>query len=569
MNAAQADTYSLKGFVTIGDRADNTVFATAPFGELSLRSATFSKDRTYYSIPSAGTAPTTLSLSVFSSKDEAGDVVEPITQYTDLVLSLSRWLHDQILIQGALTTIDQIRQAINAEYGTQIRDLAIGPLVSDGVVSFPSGLSFYVNVDEVIGTDPVDFDPERSRIRLWFADQYFSNEYDEYNLEFIAPIDTLDDFFGTAGQVEALLNQRTLTETMAKVEERKDGKPETILRTLSFDYVDPQDRNHRIPTNWTFVIYSAAGDNIDALKAGLAEWILDNSTRPREEWALILPDIFTSTEILITPMWSQFGIPNQTLIEGMYSPIVNLQMARTIAKRTAAGTGYTEAHIDAVLSVTGATYKSLALLAVGGPENRMGLDRLEEIWPDYLLVTTDSVDFDRMSLDTQRWVDLLHRLLLCAETMTDYSDMPQGITRLRRQNSNGEVVLFAAASYANIQYLVVSRQTMQSYFPPQAIDALRLTVEGVEGVDAMPNAEADIPYTTRFVGIGGTEPYTYDIVQAPSTAYIDALDLDPDTGVLTGLPIGTGDVEIEVGIQDFAGTRITKVFKLHIYRNQP
>jgi len=569
MNAVQADTYSLKGFVTIGDRADNAEFATAPFGELSLRSATFSKDRTYYSIPSAGTAPTTLSLSVFSSRDEAGDSVEPVQQYTDLVLSLSRWLHDQILIQGALTTVEQIRQAINAEYGTQIRDLAIGPLVSDGVVNFPSGLSFYVNADEVLGTDPVDFDPERSRIRLWFADQYFSNEYDEYNLEFIAPIDTLDDFFGTAGQVETLLNQRTLTETMVKVEERKDGKPETILRTLSFDYVDPQDRNHRIPTNWTFVIYGAAGDNIDALKAGLADWILDNSTRPREEWALILPDIFTSTEIIITPMWSQFGIPNQTLIEGMYSPIVNLQMARTIAKRTAAGTGYTEAHIDAVLSTTGATYKSLALLAVGGPENRMGLDRLEEIWPDYLLVTTDSTDFDRMSLDTQRWVELLHRLLICAESMTDYSDMPQGITRLRRQNGNGEVILFAAASYANIQYLVVSRQTMQSYFPPQAVDALRLTVEGVEGIDALPNAEVDVVYSTRFVGIGGTEPYAYDIVQAPSVAYVDALDLDPDTGVLTGLPVATGDVEIEVGIQDFAGARITKVFKLHIYRNQP
>lgn len=572
-NPNLADTYSLKGFVSVGAFVDNVRYEVAPLGELSLRSATYSKDRAIFASTSTGGSPTSLELAVFSSRTPEEPHFDVPTPYATLLTAMMRWCHAQALNGNFTNNAELCRQLLMAEFDGQIRDAVVGVMISQDGVWLPASITFYINADGLGATwDPaVRAELDRSRAKIWFADEYFASEYDEFDLEFLAPIDNarLDDFFLLADQVELKVKARTLEQTHILIEQIKDGKPETKIRTLNFDYHDPNDKDWTLPTNWSFVIYGIAGDNVDSIKEGLAEWILENSTKTREEWAVIFPDIFTSTEMIITPMWSQLGIPNASWLESVYSPTVNVQNALATARRTCTGTGYTDAHIDSVLAVVGTPYKSLALLAVGGPENRDGQDRFEEIWPDYLSVVTSSLDFNRMQPDTQRWVSMLQNMLQVAENMSDFSDLPQQpfpMTRLRRTNAAGETYMYVVANYNNIQYLVASRQSVQSHFPPRGVDALRITSNGAEGITALPNANiAAGKYRTKFVGIGGVQPYNYELVKVSDVSKLTGAVLDPDTGDFSADPLAAGDIKVTAKITDETGVVSSKEFTLHIY----
>jgi hypothetical protein len=568
-----ADTYSLKGFVSVGAFADNVRGEIAPLGELSLQSATYSKDRAIYAVAADASNSTTLELSVFSSRTPANPTYGVPAAYQVLLLDIIKWCHKESM-DGTLTNnAEACRQALMAQFDGLIVDAVSGPMIQQGTIWMPASLTFYIAHD-ALGAEwspEEDADLERSRAKLWFADSAFSTEYDEHAIEFVAPIanDRLDDFFLLADQVETSVKARKLEELMILVHQAKDGNPETKIRTIEFEYHDPADPDWTLATNWTFVIYGIAGDNIDTIKEELSNWILDNSTHTREEWAAIFPDIFTSTEFIITPMWSQYAIPNETLQDGVYSPIVNVQNGLNIARESSTGTSYTQNHIDDVLAVVGCPFKSIALLVVGGPENREGHDRFEEVWADYIAVMTSSLDFNRMQPETQQWVQMLQAMLLTAETMTDFSDLPQApypMTRLRRTNAAGKTFMYVVCNFDNTQYLVASRQSVQQHFPPRGVDELRLTTEGAEGVTAMPNADTnDTTYSTTFVAVGGTQPYQYELVSVSDVNLLAGAAVDPDTGEFTADAIAGGDIQVTVKVTDDNGTVAIKAFTLHIY----
>lgn len=573
-NIPLADTFSLKGFVSIGAFADNDRYETAPLGELSLNSATYAKDRALYTTTSAGEiSPTSIELAVFSSRTISNPTYVVPVPYQEMLLAMAAWVHAQAIGGIFTNNAESCRQAVMAEFNGKITDAIVGPMIQQDLVWLPASLTFYINPAGLgaTWTAEEEVDLERSRVKLWFADTAFSTEYDEYAIEFLAPVanDRLDDFFLLAEQVKTQVALRSMEQTMILIHALKDNKPETKIRTINFLYHDPLVNDWTLATNWSFVIYGIAGDNIDTIKEQLSAWILANSTHTREEWAVIFPDIFTSTEFIITPMWSQFSVPNETLQDGVYSPTVNVMNALSTARRSCVGTAYTQAHIDAVVAVVGCPYKSIALLIAGGPENRDGIDRFEEVWPDYMAVFTSSMDFNRMQPATQEWVTLLHSMLLTAENMTDFSDLPQSpypMTRLRRTNAAGETYMYVVANYDNTQYLVASRQSMQQHFPPRGVDELRVTSEGVEGVSALPNANiAAGMYSTFFEGIGGTSPYAFTLVSVSDPERLANAVLDPDTGDFIGQPMSAGDIQVTVSVTDANLTVSTKTFTLHIF----
>lgn len=568
INNNLADTFSLKGFVSVGAFADNDRYEIAPLGELSLQSATYAKDRALYTTTSQGANPTTLKLSVFSCRTTEDDFYAAPASYQSLLLQMIRWCHAQALNGTFTNNAENARQSLMAEFDGNITSAVVGQMIQQDGVWLPASLQFYISPDSLGTWDPgVRPDLERSRIKLWFANEAFAAEYDEFDIEFLAPIDNarLDDFFLLAEQIEEKVKARTMEETMVLVHEIKDNQPETKIRTIPFLYHDPNNETWTMSTNWTFVIYGAAGDNIDSIKEELATWILDNSTHSREEWAVIFPDIFTSTEMIITPMWSNYSVENATLSDGVYSPTINTQQALAAARRTCTGTLYNNQHIDAVLSVVGCPYKSITLLAVGGPENRDGVFRFEEIWPDYMAVFTSSLDYNRMQPETQEWVALLHRMLKVAETMTDFSDLPQDMTRLRRTNAANETYMYVVANYNNVQYLVASRQSIHQHFPTRGTAPLTLTSEGADGVVAMPNARVGDLYTTTFVAKGGTQPYEYSLVSVSDETRLEEASIDPDTGEFIGSAVSAGNIAVTVRVRDIMGVSKTQTFTLHIY----
>lgn len=556
------DTYSLKGFLSFGPLVDNTYRKVAALGELSVHSQTFSRDRESYSTGTGGSLEASITATVFSSQAvDIGKVAVP-AEYGELIADMGAWMYTTAADGIFTADPDVFRQQFLAEFGHQIYQLSVGPMIQQGTLYLPESVTFYLRPNDLVVGEIPDY-LERSRIRLWLSDAAFSAQYDEYSYEFIAPIDHLDDFFKPRVQIEELVRQRTQQQLFERVQALADGDPYTILTSENFSYRDPTDPDYRLPTNWTFLIYGAAGMNIDAIKERLIDWILEHSEHPREEWAEIFPDIFTSTEFIIAPMWSNYAIPNRSLEMGVYSPTVPVQQALTIARRLSIGTNYHGAHVDRVAAVVGTTYKSISMVAVGGPDNRDGVNRFQDQWQDYIAVSTQSIDFDRMSPETQGWIELLYRMLAVAEEMTEFSDIPLGMSRLKRTNADGDSVIYLVASYRNVQYLVVSKLSMSRYFPPVSMEPLTVTSNGVDDVTAMPNGSTGEAYVSQFVAKGGSAPYTYSLVGEVSSN-VSWQSIDSVTGEYQAQFEDEGQVYVTVRVRDSADQTVEREFSLWV-----
>jgi hypothetical protein len=202
------------------------------------------------------------------------------------------------------------------------------------------------------------------------------------------------------------------------------------------------------------LIYGAAGDNIDAIKDALVAYILANSTQTREQWTVILPDIFKRTEFVLIPRWDLYAIPNLTVQAGIHSPVSTLGEA--LAKAVAViGSGYPSAHINSHAQLLGHPYKSLHMLAVGGPENRDNKWKITDVFADYIAVASTSLDFNRMSNATKGWALMLADLLLAAEVAEEFSSVPIGMSKTIR---NG--ILYVVKSYQNIHFLMATKASI-------------------------------------------------------------------------------------------------------------
>lgn len=241
-----------------------------------------------------------------------------------------------------------------------------------------------------------------------------------------------------------------------RLQQAKGDYPETVVKVETYNYVAPGNPNYKVPSRWGVLIYGAAGNNIDSIKDALVKYILEHNGHDRSEWVEILPDLFKRTEFILTPLWNQYGIPNRNLEAGIYSPLIKYSTVINIAKQTA--TQYPAVHVENYISFMGHPYKSLAMTVVGGPENREGKFYLTDFYSDYIMVNTSSVDFNRMSPETQDLAKALADMIYQAESVNKYTVLPFGMTRLVRDG-----LLYVVKTIDNVQFLIVAK----SNFPAE------------------------------------------------------------------------------------------------------
>lgn len=435
--------YILKGFVRIPKLANNDKDIVNVLGELSDIGRTYAKDKGIY-VHSVLAAEHDVNVISFASYDDNGhkkanpNIVDPVTL-------ISQWCYVQAEARATTSNTADFIRTLNIEFpgivGTQA-----GKMVSDGRIWLPEWISFKV-------TGAV----EQNEIKLWFSDPAFRSQYDEYEITIIPPIDTLDDFFKSANEVLALVNGRTQSELMDLIQDRTEQYPYTIIKSRRYDWLEPGNPSNTIATDWTILIYGQAGNSDDLIREAIVDHITDNTTHGREDWVEIFPDIFKSTEFMIIPFWHRFSIPDRILESGIYSPAITTKDALDVASQLMVG--YPKPHITENLSFVGNTFSSLSIVTCGGPDNRDFIYKFQERFRDYIAVQTTSHDFNRMSTLTQGWVKLFNEMLLVAESMTEYSEVPTGMSRLNRDG-----VLLVSASYKRVQYMVVAKKTMSNLF---------------------------------------------------------------------------------------------------------
>jgi hypothetical protein len=429
--------YLFKGFVTIRPLWSNAPNVIAPIGELSAYSSTFAKDTQLYAKPSSDVAVVGFSSTLNSTAVATPSVVQAG------ILDVAEWVDAR---QKVLTIVENsidFKLAFDSQFPTAASNSIVGEMVaaSSGRL-YPSYISWKITG---YATDNI--------CTLYFSDGIFRQNYDESEVVVIPPLKPIDTFFGSWAEVGKLLDAVSYTETISTIQETRGESPETILTSEVYNYVNALNTTALKPTGWTFLVYGPRGNDPDAIKQALINYIARNSLLPIDRWKVIFPDIFKTTEFLFLPNWANYAIPNMTLTLGLYSPVVSLTSEMARVKRLLPS--LPDAHLSACTCTMGYPYRSMSMSIVGSPDNRDSKFKITDIFPDLLAVSSTSLDFNRMTPATKALCERLSNMIYIAETATGATVMPSGYRKSLRDG-----VSYVTSSVGNINYLVATRNNL-------------------------------------------------------------------------------------------------------------
>lgn len=430
--------YVIKGFAIKSSFANNQPGLTNLFGELSTQSLTYSKEKGIYK---NNTIEDIIFVSFTATEDD--EKVELPLIISDHVIDVLNFVYKQTTTQPTVEiTTSVILQLLSNSYGSTCKDFSCGPIESDGTYYVPQWVQWKLISDD-------------SLFRVWFVNNAFLTQFDDYEIEFVAPFDNLDDFFLAGAVIEQRLKQITTKQIVDKLQLKKGDHPETFIQVETYNYHDPLNSDRVIASDWGFLGYGIVASNIDVIKEELINFILENSTHSREEWAEIFPDIFKRTEFVIAPFWDKFAIEPRTTTPGIYSPFITNNEASERLK--ALLPTYTQTQIDTYCMISSFPFKSLIIASIGSLENRDNKFQLIDFFPDFINVSSISEDFNRMSQYTQNWSILIHELIVYAEDTNPDTLIPLSISKITRDG-----ILYLSRIYDNVQYLVATKYSIDA-----------------------------------------------------------------------------------------------------------
>lgn len=419
----------IQGFVTKDSFVINQAGQVNEFFELSPLSLTYSKAHgEYQSASSPGDV-----LHTFTTHDTVTSAQFTLsTQEVQDILSITNTVLSYCA--GHTFSSNEFSNYIRSAFSAKITSFTHGALYEGDRYSIPDWTAWtFLNGTEV---------------RIWHRDEAFQNQYSFYEIVTVAPLDSIDQFFGRYSDASARLKAMTFTTVMERIQDAKGIYPETYTRVLSFKYYNPNNLTQYTESQWGVLVYGKNGDNIDSIKDAIVDYLLKNSTHTETEWKVIFPEIFMRTEFVFFPRWDKVAISNTTDLGAIYSSIYEpADMINHVAKNHPSV--LTPTYVSNRLSVMPFDYKSITCGVISGSTNLTIVDELIELFPDYIPVNTSSLDFNRMSEKTREWVLKMVELLRLAETANEYSSV---MNPMRRVIRNGK--LFVCFVYDNVNFLV-------------------------------------------------------------------------------------------------------------------
>lgn len=443
-----------KGFIQIPSLHVNDPGVVAQYGELSLRSLTFSREQAYY--PSS---LKNVAYKSFYSKDDLGADAE-----------VPAW---------ALTGIHAVAELIYSLYSTNNLDTAQYPSVTE-LATYVGGhanvtganvssLSFE---DEVLedGTGPLwmpgsasftvsDGVGGTSEVRIWFVNSLFELQYDEYEIIVIPPTtNTVDDLNTTPNNINSLITANTGTNiVLQRINNATQNARPTDQYMFDITWHDPNLTSAQYTTPWIFLGYGPAANNAANIRDAIQKYITDNTTLNLSVWQIIYPGLFELMEFYLIPYWDKVAIgPVATL----YSMILN-DLTVPASRGTTFSIGLSPAEVTSGLALVPALYKSIMLITVGNPNNTGGMIKLNDVYDDYVLVPTSDTDFDRMAPATKSFILALNQALSIAETATSSTPMPSGFNRITRGGH-----LFIGFTSGGVDYLLLTKASLEAELNP-------------------------------------------------------------------------------------------------------
>lgn len=440
--------HTTKSFCNVDAFVSNEPGVNSTLGEITAYIQTFSREVGKYT---NATYPSLTLYNLFSKISDGADV-ESVSIPSDIVetaLELCNFVVVQITSSSGEIFQDVLQQQL-AEFAPTVGATAIVV----GEVSQHGGRW---------GPDFISFKPQEDTSQehtIWFSSPAMAAQYTEYEIVVVPPFTPIDNFFTPPGNVLNLLNAVTPESTFERINQAANGVPATMIVSQAYDYHNPQNPTQKYATHWSLLIYGPAGNNVDSIKDAIVTYILASSSHIRDNWVTILPDIFKRTEFILAPFWHQYAIEPMTLYpQGVRSPVVNLDDIVEVTQTAASE--YSENHIKANVNSTSFNYTGMAVSVIGSIENRDSKYSFLDYYPDYFVTATTSIDFNRMSQQTQDWVIQINNMLAHAENMSATSSVPIGFTRVKRGN-----MVYISKTIQNVAYLVAVKETMISALNP-------------------------------------------------------------------------------------------------------
>lgn len=438
---------ALKGFAIIPNLIDNTTDTINIFGELSTHSRTYSMDQTAHK----NDVYRDVNFVCFSHKDEVGARIDTPRVVTDHIIRLVSWVYGKSANGDITSDAYLFRSYFLAEFESIIGEFYPGRMVTDGVRWLPEYMEWRTNLN---GIDYI--------LKIWLSDEAFQEQYDEYEILVIPPTREIFELTETYTKLKPKVDAYTKQAFQDHVDEVTNEHPPTKVRVETFEWFDTYDLTLSLMTDWGAAIYGKAGDNMDAVKNAMREYVLLNSTELRDYWITKLPDLFKNYEFIFIPQWENYAIPQEGEFKGIYSSL--LRISEEISKAHIVCEDYDTTHVRNTITTFPSTYQHIGMSVVGSPENKNNDYEFELKYPDYIPVSTQIIDFARMSDRTQQFARLLSNGVMYAETLDKFSRIPKEYNKVTRGD-----FLYLSFSYNKVQYLILSKK---SYLESPDLQAL-------------------------------------------------------------------------------------------------
>lgn len=421
---------NVKAFMGIKSMITNVPTKVDPLGELPMYCVTYTKEVGMYNI--VNKYPD-VKLYTLYAKDSNGTDVELDNTIQNEIFEIYSKIYDYCNTHIKPLKKTELIAYLRAELVLLANNIAIGKFVSNDTDELPSWVSW----------DSINYN---YRIKLYLSGEVLLYDYDEYEITVIPPIDDLNKFFQGPTVVESELNKKSIQDLMDEAQLAKEQHPETVTRVLNYTYKDP-NTGISYNTNWVVLIYGIAGDNTEAIKDAINDYCLENSDYDRAKWKEIFTELFSRTEIILLPRYDLYSIPTLYTQEGIHKSMLNLEECINYALSNISY--YDSEHIRNNVTIFPHDYKCIMVLAVPGDTNIEGARSIQEIYPDYIPVSSTSTDFMRMKEATREFCLKLESMLRICGDLDENTDIPQGYRRVRRDNQ-----LYISVTINKVYYLM-------------------------------------------------------------------------------------------------------------------
>lgn len=418
------------GFTSITQYVNNSLNQISAVGELSTWCQTYSMTKGEY----ADVLYPGYTLTTFSVVDKVTGIDQVLdAKAASLALRIAFECNKYATTHSSPLDPIDFQNSIQATMFGEIQNLLLGALVQGPGVQLPEWFRY---------TEVKD---QKNDCTIWLADQSFNTGYPDFDIEVIPPHNDVNIF---AGNWQTAVNKLVEWPNVRLIDEmtRKKGiNPETYVRYFEFDFVNKTNATQKTPTSWYILVYGEAGNDDDAIKEAIINKLVKDTGKASDFWEPIFPELFKRTEFILYPRWDKISVPNLSDLTALYSPFNDITEVSTYVKKRC--TFYPAAHFTGNIFDMPLTYKSITINGVNGLNNVTEQKKINQVWPDYINVSTLEPDFQRMQPATREWVHFMMKLIIASEEATTTSGLPQGLRRTRLADKMYIVGTHNKASY--------------------------------------------------------------------------------------------------------------------------